>query len=93
MTQSAKAQTLLNLDVDATGLDCFTSDEMQGLVKYRNKCENCFLDLKDTKVTLNECHEKLSCNVSWWQEKPIVIGLIATVLITGFTIGIAVGKK
>lgn len=94
MTQYAKAQTVnLNLDVGTPGIDCFTKDEMEGLVKYRNKCEINALDLKDTKATLKECHDKLACNVSWWQEKPVVIALITTFLITGYSIGVATSRR
>lgn len=93
MTQYAKAMDEIILEPDPHGINCFTNQEMNGLVKYRNRCETCFLDLRDTKNTLNECHEKLACNVSWWQEKPVVLTIVATALILGVAGGLAVGSK
>lgn len=87
-----KAETII-IEPDPYGINCFTNDEMHGLVKFKNKCETCFLDLKDTKDTLTECHDKLACNVSWWQEKPVVLTFIATALILGVAGGFAAGKR
>lgn len=87
-----RAETI-PLEPDPYGINCFTLDEMQGLVGYRNKCETCFLDLKDTQDTLTQCHDNLACNVSWWQEKPVVLTFIATALIFGIAGGLAAGKK
>lgn len=76
-----------DVGAEGPGHICLNDNDLKNLRGYKNMCDTCKMDLRDTKAAYQGCIDAGKPAHDWWADPRIVVGGV----VVSFSVGLLIG--